>query len=76
MSCRVDSLLRLGLPFSTVTVAAVVAFPQLISTSKTIRVRGAPGWPFSAVDVAGVGVVASPVLAESSPPPSNISPTN
>ena len=55
----------IGVAFSPVTVAAVVAFPQLISTSKKIRVRGAPGWPFSAVDVSGIGVVASPVLAES-----------
>ena len=54
----------IGVAFSPVTVAAVVAFPQLISTRKTIRVRGAPGWPVSAVDVAGVSVVASPVLSE------------
>ena len=52
-----------GVAFSPVTGAAVVTFPQLIATSKTIRVRVAPGWPFYAVDVDGVGVVASPVLA-------------
>ena len=54
----------IGVAFSPVTVDAVVAFPQIIATSKTIRVRGAPGWPFSAVGVAGVGVVVSTVLSE------------
>ena len=55
----------IGVAFYPVTVASVVAFHQLISTSKTIRVRGAPGWSFSAVDVAGFGVVASPVISKS-----------
>ena len=51
--------------FSPVTVAAVVAFPQLIPTSTTIRIKGTPGWPFAAIDFAGVGVVTLPVLANS-----------
>ena len=39
--------------------AAVVTFPQHIATGETIYVRGAPGWPFSAIT--GVGIVASAV---------------
>ena len=50
-----------GVAFSPVADAAVVTFSQIIATSEKICVRGAPGWSFSAV--AGVGVVASSVLA-------------
>ena len=53
----------IGVAFSPVTGADVVDFPQLVATGETICVRGAPGWTFYAVDVAGIGDVASPVLA-------------
>ena len=64
VSCLVASFF-IWVAFSPVAVAAVVAFPQLVSTGKTIRVMGAPGWPLSAVDAAGDGVVTLPVLVES-----------
>ena len=51
----------IGVAFSPVAGAVVVTFPQFMATGETICVRGAPGWPFSAVT--GIGIVALPLLS-------------